>query len=224
MKLTRFINIPMPQRSSKIRASASVPTESDAAEPVLQKYIQDFLQTNEAARVLDAGLKVLGVGLRPLIDHLVFWSQDLEGRAQEFIGLGFNEDPQIGLMESSDWQARVYRKTGYPSVLIYQAIQEDRGKGRMVARWVKQFGHEKPHHIAIQVDELENAIFFLEKQGVAFSDAVIGDKHSALRQVATKPQLVEGKAFTVVELVERRYGFQGFISSQVDSFLQSLPI
>lgn len=197
---------------------SSVPGTPDPLEQALRSYLDDFVAHNKAAQVVASGLKVVGVGLRPVIDHITFRSLRVEERAKEFLHFGYAYDSKLGVIEYDNWWARVYRKPGYPAIFIDQAFDGDRGKNSLIPDWVHAFGDKIPHHVTIQVDDIENAVFFLEKQGIPFEGRILGNRGADLRQIFARPEVSNGKEFTVLELVERHRGYTGFTPSRPSGF------
>lgn len=179
------------------------------------------MNRNKAANVVAAGLRVLGIGLRPVIDHMTFRTLNVEKRAEEFLSLGYEYDKKPGVIKYDSWWAKVYRKSGYPVIFIDQAYGGKRGEKSLIPAWVKQFSDKPLHHVAIRVDDIEQAVFYLEKQNVAFANKIMGGKGTDLRQVFTVPEMIGGKPFSVLELAERHRGYAGFLPSQADGLMQS---
>ena len=199
-------------------------TPQDPLEVLLKTYIDDFVAHNKAAKVVADGLRVVGIGLRPVLDHVTFRTLDVEARAQEFLSRGYEYDAKLGVIEYENWWAKVYRKPGYPVIFIDQAYEGARGKGALIPGWVNQFSDKVLHHVAVLVDDIETAVFYLEKQGVRFAGRIVGDKGSELRQVFTEPELQGGKPFSVLELTERRRGYTGFLPPQAEGLMQSTRV
>ena len=194
---------------------------NDPLEAWLRHYIDDYVANNRAAKVVADGLRVIGIGFRPIVDHLTFRTLDVEKRAEEFVKYGYEYDKKLGIIEYDNWWAKVYRKPGYPTLFLDQAYKGARGKGSLIPDWVKTFSDKVIHHIAIQVDDIEKAIFYLEKQGVAFAGSIVGDKGTDLRQIFSKPERKNGKSFSVLELTERHRGYTGFLPPQADGLMES---
>lgn len=214
----------MKSRSSKKSVLKKVSVLSGANDPlekILNSYIQDFIANNRAAHVVAEGMRVIGVGFRPIIDHITFRTLDVEKRSEEFLDYGYKYDQKLGVIEYDNWWAKVYRKPGYPVIFIDQAYKGARGKGSLIPEWVKAFGDQVLHHIAIQVDDIENAIFYLEKQNVSMAGSIVGDRGTDLRQIFTKPDVRKGKPFTVLELAERHRGYAGFLPPQAQGLMES---
>jgi len=207
----------------KCKAEINLPPmgANDPLEKLLRKYINDFIANNQAAKVIADGLRVVGIGFRPVIDHLTFRTLDVEKRAKEFLVYGYRYDESLGVIEYDTWWAKVYRRANYPTLFIDQAYDVPRGKKSLIPEWVKTFGDKVLHHVAIQVDDIENAIFFLEKQGVPCAGEIVGAKGTDLRQIFTKPEMKGGKAFTVLELTERHRGYTGFLPPQAQGLMES---
>ena len=197
---------------------------SDPLETLLRRYADDFVRQNQAARVISEGLRVIGIGFWPVIDHVTFRTLDVEARAKEFLKWKYTYDSGLGVLEYNHWFAKVYRKPGYPALFLDQAYPGERGKGSLIPDWVKAFGDKTIHHIAVRVEDIEQSILFLEKQGVPFAGEVVGERGSELRQIFTQPEMKKGKAFSVVELTERHHGFMGFSPPQADRLMQSTKV
>lgn len=197
---------------------------ADPLEVLLAKYVEEFVSGNQAARVVANGLRVIGIGFRPVVDHLTFRTLHVEDRAREFLAYGYEYDQKLGVLEYENWWAKVYRKSGYPVIFIDQAFEGKRGKASLIPEWVAAFGDKGLHHIAVRVDEIESAVYFLEKQGVAFTGKIAGDKGSDLRQIFSVPQMRDGKVFSVLELSERHRGYAGFLPPQADVLMQSTKL
>lgn len=197
---------------------------ADPLEALLQRYVDDFVRQNQAARIIADGLKVIGVGFWPLVDHLTFRTMEVDERAKEFLKSGYAYDAELGVLEYNNWFAKVYRKSGYPALFIDQATKGAKGRGSLIPDWVKGFGDKTLHHAAIRVEDIEKAVFYLEKQGVKFSGGIVGDRGTDLRQIFTQPEIKKGRAFSVVELTERHRGYQGFSPPQANRLMKSTRV
>ena len=184
----------------------------------LQRYIDDFIARNSAARILKVRLDAVGVGFLPVADHLTFRTDDIDRRATEFLELGYEFSERL---EYQDWYAKVYRKAGYPPLFIDQAHTGDRGRTSIIPDWVARFGDRTLHHIAVRVESIDQAIDRLASEGVRFTGSIVGESGGALRQIFTAPEEVDGAAFSVVELTERHEGFLGFSPPQADGLMRS---
>jgi hypothetical protein len=78
--------------------------------------------------------------------------------------------------------------------------------------WVAKYTDGTLHHIAINVGSIEDAVERLAKLGLAFAGEIIGEPQSEYRQIYTEPEMIDGAPFTTLELVERRWGYTGFLS------------
>jgi len=74
------------------------------------------------------------------------------------------------------------------------------------------------------VDDIETAIYYMEKQSVEFTGGIVGDRGTDLRQIFTKPETKDGKAFTVMELTERHRSYAGFLPPQAQGLMESTRI
>ena len=185
-------------------------SKQNALDNALKKYINDFIAGNKAAQTISKGLKVLGIGLRPVIDHITFRTHDVKSRAKEFLDFGYALDTSVGKIKYKKVWAEIYRKHGYPTISLEQPFEGERGKKCDVSEWIKKFGENVAHHIAIQVEDVNQAVFYLEKQGIPFVNYRGGKKGSVLRKVMTSPEIKDGKEYTLLELIERHFGYSGF--------------
>jgi catechol 2,3-dioxygenase-like lactoylglutathione lyase family enzyme len=184
----------------------------------LDAYLKDFVARNRAAAILKQGLDQVGGGFFPVADHLTFRTDDIDRRAEEFLILGYQLSETL---EYEDWYAKVYRTPGYPPLFIDQAYPGDRGQTSLIPAWVRRFGDRTLHHVAIRVEDIELAMARLRSAGVNFAGHIVGVRGSALRQVFTLPEEVDGAPFSVVELTERHEGYLGFSPPQADSLMKS---
>lgn len=185
---------------------------------VINRMTEDFLTHNSAGRVFRRALDQAGVGFMPVMDHLTIRTMDIDQRAQEFMTLGYGYDETI---HYEDWFAKVYRRAGFPALFIDQAYSDDRGKTSIIPRWVQKFGDRVFHHVAVRVEDIEQAISRLKEKGVVFAGEIVGPRGGVLRQIFTAPEMVDGQPFSVLELAERHQGYQGFLPPQADSLMRS---
>jgi hypothetical protein len=181
-------------------------------EAVIRDYVERYLAGNSAARIIAGSLDTIGIGLRPVLDHISIRTHDIQERAGEFEALGFAYDDRIGVIQRDEWWAKVYRKPGFPAIYLDQAFIDARGERSPIPKWVERFSDGQLHHLAIAVDTIEGAIAGFGALGVKFTGEIIGDPGSEFRQIYTEPEQVDGEAFTALELVERRWGYTGFLS------------
>ncbi len=183
--------------------------------------INKYLNENSAARILARSLEKCGVGLLPLIDHCTIRTHDVEKRSQMFLEQGFTYDQSIGVLEFDSWWAKVYRKPGWPTLFIDQAFSGKRGKDSVIPEWVDVHGDECFHHIAVVVEEIETAMQVLKLKNVEFVGEIVGDPGTDLRQVFTLPEIKNGNAYSVLELIERHNGYIGFLPPQANGLMES---
>jgi len=185
---------------------------------IIGRMLNDYLSGNRAAKVLSDSLADTGVGFLPVVDHLTIRTLDIDKRAEEFLRLGYGYSETLTYQ---DWFAKVYRVPGYPALFVDQAYPDDRGGTSIIPGWVKTFGDGVFHHIAVRVEDIETAIRQLAAKGVSFAGDIVGERGGELRQIFTKPEMVDGQPFSVLELTERHRGYQGFSPPQADSLMQS---
>jgi hypothetical protein len=196
----------------------------DPVEAAIGKYIDDFTAHNKAANLIAGDLRRLGVGFRPVVDHITFRTLNVLERAEEFLDLGFVWDTEVGnkgLIDFDDWWARVLRKPGFPAIFIDQPYEGERGKTSVIAPWVERFTDRVLHHIAVLVDDIDWAVTRLKKQGILCAGSIVGERGSDLRQIFTQAEVCDGHPFSVIELTERHHGYKGFLPPQAQGLMQS---
>ena len=185
---------------------------------LIERMIAKYVSGNRAAKVLRDSLDKAGVGFYPVADHLTLRTLNIDRRAEEFTRLGYGYSETI---EYEDWYAKVYRKVGYPALFVDQAYLDDRGRTSIIPGWVNKFSDQVFHHVAVRVEDIEQAIERLKAQGVVFASQIVGARGGQLRQIFTVPEMVDGQPFSVLELTERNRGYQGFSPPQADSLMKS---
>jgi catechol 2,3-dioxygenase-like lactoylglutathione lyase family enzyme len=185
---------------------------------LLERMVAEYLHRNAAARMLKDMLDQTGVGFWPVIDHVTLRTKGIDRRAEPFVALGYAYDETI---EFEDWYAKVYRKPGYPALFVDQAYPDERGKTSIIPGWVERFGDQLFHHVAVRVEDIEQAIERLKRRGVVFSGKIVGEAGGELRQIFTAPEMVDGQPFSVLELAERHRGYLGFLPPQADSLMKA---
>ncbi len=194
---------------------------SQNADNFIKEYIAEYLSGNNAARLTAESLKQAGIGLLPVIDHCAIRTRNVEKRVVEVLSYGFQYDEKLGVLEFDNWWAKVYRKPGYPTLFVDQAFDGKRGRKSLIPDWVDAHGDNRFHHIAVLVEDIEVAINTLNSKGIQFAGEIIGDRGSDLRQIFTTPEIRNGKVFSVLELTERKHGYQGFLPPQANGLMES---
>lgn len=192
-----------------------------SADDLFAQYIKTYLQKNRAARMLVDSLTQCGVGFMHLVDHCAIRTHDVDQRAQQALEFGYRYDDKIGRVEFDTWWAKVFRKPGYPTLFIDQAFAGERGRESLIPAWVEAHGDQCFHHTAILVEDIEAAIAHLKSRGIKIPGEIVGDPGSDLRQVFTQPEIKNGTTFTVLELIERHNGYDGFLPPQADGLMES---
>jgi hypothetical protein len=185
---------------------------------LIERMVTEYVARNRAAKILKGLLDDAGVGFFPVVDHLTLRTLNVDRRAEQFVALGYAFDETL---QYDDWYAKVYRKVGYPALFVDQAYGDDRGKSSIIPGWVKTFGDQVFHHIAVRVEDIDKAVERLKKNGVVFAGKIVGAAGGQLRQIFSSPEMVDGQPFTVLELAERHRGYLGFLPPQADSLMKS---
>jgi hypothetical protein len=194
----------------KPHSVATFTSAQDSLENLLKESIDSFVANNGAATVVADGMRVIGIGLRPVIDRITFRTTDIDKRAEEFICMGFAFDSKLGIVEFQDSWTKVFRRSGYPAICLEQV--KGKSRNNEISESLKTFGDKIPYHMAVLVDDIEQAVFFLEKQGVPMYSRMVGNRGDDFRQAFTLPQGRKNKPFTILELTERHHGYQGFLA------------
>lgn len=175
-------------------------------EQALKQYAADLASENSAVRVVARGLSLVGIGIRPVLDHLIFRTVHLKERAREFLDLGYERDLTAKVLEHKGHGVEVLRRGCAPAILV-EHPHEKNGLD-----WVRHFGDKKPYAMAVRVDDIEEAIFHLEKQAIGFLRPPAGKHGENLREIAAYPEMKDDKNASYLVLVERHGGDERFYS------------
>jgi len=187
-------------------------------DPIIQGLLRDYFESNEAARIFVE--QAVRKGWPVIIDHITFRCMDVEARAKEFLQIGYEYRDEHIEYSDQGWWAKVYRKPGFPSIFIDQAYTDERGEKSLLPHWVAVFGDNVLHHIAVIVQDIEEAIEVMEEAGVEFSGDIVGPRKTRLRQIFSASEVRRGEAYSVLELTERNQ-YEGFVPEQADGLMQS---
>ena len=191
---------------------------NDQLERSIDAYVHEYVSQNRAALIAKSLLDAAGIGLKPLVDHITFRTRNIDRCAREFVRFGYVYSETL---EYRDWYAKVYRAPGFPALFVDQAYEDERGRTSVIPDWVNAFGDRTLHHIALLAEDIEAAKGRLQRKGVTFAGSVIGEKGEVIRQIFSVPERVRGIPFSVLELIERHAGYQGFSPPQADALMQS---
>jgi catechol 2,3-dioxygenase-like lactoylglutathione lyase family enzyme len=192
--------------------------QAQTLDALLVRMVADYIERNRAAGILKTMLDQSGVGFSPVMDHVTIRTLEIDRGAELFVTLGYAYDETL---QYDDWYAKVYRKVGYPALFVDQAYPDERGKTSIIPGWVDKFGDKVFHHIAVRVEDIEQAVARLQQKGVVFAGKIVGERGGHLRQIFSSPEMIDGQPFTVLELAERHRGYQGFLPPQADSLMKS---
>jgi catechol 2,3-dioxygenase-like lactoylglutathione lyase family enzyme len=192
--------------------------QAHGLDDLMEKMVATYVARNRAAGILKVMLDETGVGFSPVIDHVTIRTLDIDRGAEPFVKLGYAYDETL---QYDDWYAKVYRKAGYPALFVDQAYPDARGKTSIIPGWVNKFGDKVFHHVAVRVEDIEQAVARLQQKGVVFAGNIVGAPGGSLRQIFSAPETVDGQPFSVLELAERHRGYQGFLPPQADSLMKS---
>jgi len=187
-------------------------------DPLINYLISHYVQGNRAAQIYAEISDAQGWPF--VIDHVAVRCLDIEARAHAFLDAGYTFQDERVEYPDQGWWAKVYRKPGQPVAFVDQAYEDARGEKSIIPAWVRRFGDQHLHHIAVLVDDIDQAVAVLKTHGVQFAGEVIGSPGSRLRQIFTASEVREGAAYTVLELTERN-GYTGFYPDQANALMQS---
>ncbi|MFA5159985.1 MAG: hypothetical protein WC484_05710 [Candidatus Omnitrophota bacterium] len=173
-------------------------------EQTLKQYAEGLALENTAVRVVTRGLALVGIGIRPVLDHFIFRTIHPEERANEFLEMGYERDLASRVLEHKGHGVEVFRKGFAPAILI----EHPRKKNGL--DWVVHFGDKKPYAMALRVDDIDEAAFHMEKQSVGFIRPPAGKRGETLREIAALPEVKDGKNAHYLILVERHEDDQRF--------------
>ena len=187
-------------------------------EPLIQRPLADYFRDNEAARRF---VEISAKNNWPVIvDHLTIRCLDIDRRAQPLLAIGYENRNEVVEYPDQGWWAKVYRKDDYPAMFIDQSYADERGKKSFLSAWVKRFGENCFHHVAVLVNDIEAVKAAMEAEGVEFSGEIVGRRGTRLRQIFTAAEQRDGQAFSVLELAER-HNYDGFVPEQADGLMQA---
>ena len=149
-------------------------SNSEQIDVFFADYISRFLSENGAALYIANELSNCRVGLMPLIDHCTLRTLDVDKRAEDLFPLGFSHDQTLSTLEFDNWWAKIYRKSGYPSLLVDQAFAGERGVASLIPDWVHTHGDQCFHHIAILVEDIDHAIEKMKSRKIEFLVRLLG--------------------------------------------------
>ncbi|HXN06386.1 MAG TPA: hypothetical protein VN944_04900 [Nitrospiria bacterium] len=187
-------------------------------EKSVARLIETFFKENDAG---GAWLKIVEETGEPLVlDHFAIRCLDIDKRAKEFISMGFVNKKEIIEYPEQGWWAKVYRKKGYPALFIDQDYTGRAVNSSPLTPWVKKFGDQALHHVAVRVPGIDKAKALLVQKGIEFSGEIIGPPGTRLRQIFSAAEVRDGSAYTVLELAERN-NYDGFYPEQADGLMKS---
>ncbi len=187
-------------------------------EAIVDDLIADYTQENRAAINY---LKVSQEHAWPIIiDHIALRCLNVEQRVSTFLEHGYVFQNESVEYPEQGWWAKIYRKAGRPVLFVDQAYDDQRGAKSIIPDWVKRFGDQHLHHVAVLVEDIESAVAVMKKNGTAFSGQIVGSPGSRLRQIFSVAENRSGAPYTVLELTERN-NYTGFYPDQADALMQS---
>lgn len=194
----------------------------EAADKFLKMNCTNYINANKSALKAVENIKRSGIGWFQQIDHVTFRTHNVKNKAKTITEFGYSH---VDTLKFKNWWGNIYALKGRPLIFIDQAYEGKKGEGSLIKEWVDEFGDQYFHHIAIRVEDIEYSVeFFKSKLQIEFSSAINGEPHANLRQIFTKPEIQNKKAFSVLELIERNNGYRGLLPPQADKLMESTRI
>lgn len=194
------------------------------ARSFLDSYFSEYVLDNPDARSIMRQIGECRFDARALVDHCTIRTLDIESVAKELYAIGF-EKMHGEAVDMGDWFLQPFQKHGYPVIVVDQP-REGRlfqsGGGEIIDNWVKTFGGERFHHIAIRVESIFGAVKVWREKGISFVGDIVCDKETGLKQIFTKAVAREGNPFTVLEFIERPPGCTGLVVPNANQLVLSV--
>jgi hypothetical protein len=221
----------MPQSSTK-PSNNNLNTDKKLAEalnlyssvPTVQTKIKRYFAQNQAASKYLEVCQEQGWDL--IFDHLTVRTYSVLESAKAYEAMGWRYSEKIDY-RNEGWWANVYRHSKFAPCFIDESYAD--ASNPIIKKWVDIFGEDDYHHIAMRLPggvEIEYAIEKLQSKGVNFPGSITGSSKGRLRQIFSQAEMVNGVAFTVLELAQRKVDpatgelYLGFITEQADSLMK----
>lgn len=190
----------------------------------LTTFFYDYVLHNLDARCVMREIESCHFDIRALVDHCTIRTLDIM-RVEEWLCAEGFKKMSDGTVDMGDWFLQSFYKIGYPTIVVDQPHDENMSEncgGKIIFDWVKTFGDNQFHHIAVRVSDIEQAVKKWAQWGVSFAGGVICDKKTGLKQIFTKPVERDGHSYTVLEFIERPPGCTGLVVPNADKLVLSV--
>ena len=155
-----------------------------------------------------------------VIDHITIRCLNIDEEAKPFLAKGYSYQDELVEYPDQGWWAKVYRHPSFPTLFIDQAYDDKRGEKSIIPAWVRRFGSNVLHHVAVLVTDIDKTVKWMRDIGGEFSGEVVGARGTRLRQIFTAAEVRDNAPFTVLELTERN-GYAGFYPEQANRLMES---
>lgn len=179
-------------------------SSQDPLKEMLQSALTAFVSQNHAARVVSQGLKLVGTGMLPVIDYLCFLTDRGEASIQSFLDHGYRRGSAE--VSVSEGEGQVYFKEGYPAIVLVTSS----GSESFVKAWTEKHPDSQVFMLGVKVENIENAVFYLEKQGVPFAGFITGQRGDVFRFAVSSSEAAETPLPGALVLVERLQAYAGY--------------
>ena len=145
------------------------------------------------------------------IDHVALAVSDLEGAVRTLKSFGFNEEERREIKGAATGMTSSVMIAGGVKIVILQGI----GAESQISRFIERYG-VGVHHLAVLVDDLQDAYQQLQAAGLDFQTDLIGGED--LIQCFVKRD--EGLGI-MIELIERKKA-EGFTDKNVSELFSQM--
>ncbi len=175
----------------------------DPLDKIFDGYIKNICEDSIAIKTFFRALSLVGIGARPVLDHIIFRTSSPRQIIAPFLEFGYGRDLNARILpDSSSWE--IYRCENAPAILL--SIPHTKEE----LDWLNRWEDDHPYVIAVRVKDIDQAVFNLEKQGVIFLRPSTGSAKENLREIAIAPSTVEGMDKSFLLLVERHQQSRDF--------------
>lgn len=167
----------------------------------INAYLKEFRAHYPVADAFLKSLSLVGVGVWPVADHLLFRVYDGAPKTEELLALGYKLKSKKVAHESRGSLITAYAQVSFPDILIETPSKKGVGEA---SQWIEKNNQQELAGLAIRVEEIESAVYFLEKQGVKFHYPIHGKTPEALRWIKMSISENDGASDSAFFLLERR--------------------
>jgi len=167
----------------------------------INSYLEEFKSRYPVVEVFFKSLALVGVGIWPVVDHLLFRVYDGTEKTEELLSLGYVLKSKKVAHESRGSLITSYAQISFPDVLVETPAKKGVGDA---ANWIDKNSESELAGMAIRVEEIEKAVYFLEKQNIKFYYPIHGARSETLRWIKMVLKEAGDQSDSAFFLLERR--------------------